>query len=82
MRKTAIALVLASTAALSACTTTERDATVGAGVGAIAGGILGGGRGAVIGTVAGAAGGVLLRQTRNGLCEYRDRSGRIYTDRC
>lgn len=82
MKKTMIAAVLASTAALSACTTTEKDAALGTGVGAVAGGIIGGWRGAAIGSVAGAAGGVLLRQTRNGYCEYRDSRGRIYTDRC
>jgi hypothetical protein len=73
---------LAVVAALSGCTTTERDIGVGTAAGAVIGGIAGGGRGAAIGAVAGAVGGVLVRNLRNGYCQYRDRNGRLYTARC
>lgn len=77
-----IVAALAVVAALSGCTTTERDIGVGTAAGAVIGGIAGGGRGAAIGAVAGAVGGVLVRNLRNGYCQYRDRRGRIYTARC
>lgn len=80
MRKMIVAL--AAIVALSGCTTTERDVTVGTAAGAIIGGIADGGTGALIGAGAGALGGLLVRNLRNGLCEYRDRRGRIYTARC
>lgn len=80
MRK--LVITVAAAAALSGCTTTERDVAVGTGVGAIAGGIVDGGRGAVIGGLAGAAGGALVRTLRDGYCEYRDSRGRLYTARC
>lgn len=80
MRK--IIIALAAVVALSGCTTTEQDVGVGAGAGAIIGGIAGGGRGALIGAGAGALGGLLVRNLRNGYCQYRDRHGRIYTARC
>ncbi|MEI5681623.1 lipoprotein [Mesorhizobium sp. CGMCC 1.15528] len=80
MRKMIIAL--AAVVALSGCTSTERDVGIGAGAGAIIGGIAGGGRGALIGAGAGALGGLLVRNLRNGYCQYRDRHGRIYTARC
>ena len=69
-------------AALTGCTTTERDVSVGAAAGAIIGGIADGGEGALIGAGAGALGGLLVRNLRNGYCQYRDRHGRIYTARC
>ncbi len=80
MRKIAFALV--AIMALSGCTTTERDVGVGAGAGAVIGGIAGGGRGALIGAGAGALGGLLVRNLRNGYCQYRNRHGHIYTARC
>lgn len=80
MRKMIVAL--AAIIALSGCTTTERDVTVGTAAGAIIGGIADGGTGALIGAGAGALGGLLVRNLRNGYCEYRDRRGRIYTARC
>lgn len=80
MRKMIIAL--AAVAALTGCSTTERDIGVGTAAGAVIGGIAGGGKGAAIGAVAGAVGGVLVRNLRNGYCQYRDRNGRIYTARC
>jgi hypothetical protein len=81
MRKLIIAL--AATMAIAGCTTTERDVAVGAGVGAAAGGLISGDvEGALVGAAVGAATGVLVRNLRNGFCEYRDSRGRIYTARC
>ncbi len=80
MRRIAISLLAA--ASLAGCTTTERDVTTGAAAGAVIGGIVDGGEGALIGAGAGALGGLLVRNLRNGYCQYRDRRGRIYTARC
>ena len=81
MRK--IILAVAMVAAVSGCTTTEQDVGVGTVAGAAIGGIAGGGKGALIGAGAGALGGLLLRNLRNGYCEYRNpRTGRIYRARC
>lgn len=80
MRK--IIIAVAAVTALSGCTTTEKDVGVGTAAGAVIGGIAGGGRGALIGAGAGAVGGLLVRNLRNGYCQYRDRNGRIYTARC
>lgn len=52
MRKMALGLV--ALMALSGCTTTEKDVSIGTAGGAIIGGIAGGGRGALIGAGAGA----------------------------
>ncbi|MBX3597395.1 MAG: hypothetical protein KF874_07475 [Rhizobiaceae bacterium] len=80
MRKLAISILAA--VSLAGCTTTERDVTTGAAAGAIIGGIVDGGSGALVGAGAGALGGLLVRNLRNGYCQYRDRHGRIYTARC
>ncbi len=80
MRKLMIAVT--AVAALAGCTTTERDVSVGAAAGAIIGGIADGGEGALIGAGAGALTGLLVRNLRNGYCQYRGRNGRIYTARC
>lgn len=80
MRK--IVIAIAAVVALSGCTTTERDVVVGTAAGAAIGGIAGGSSGALIGAGAGALGGVLVRNLRNGNCQYRDRNGNIYTARC
>ncbi|EMG51557.1 hypothetical protein WYI_22155 [Ochrobactrum sp. CDB2] len=80
MRK--IGLCLVGLMAISGCTSTEKDLSVGTVAGAAIGGIAGGGRGALIGAGAGAVGGLLVRNLRNGNCQYRDRHGRIYTARC
>ncbi|WP_378947859.1 YMGG-like glycine zipper-containing protein [Mesorhizobium sp. ANAO-SY3R2] len=77
-----VILAVAAVLAISGCTTTERDVATGAGVGAVAGAIVGGGRGAVIGTAVGAASGLLVRNLRNGYCEYRNSRGQLYTARC
>ncbi|MEK1888599.1 MAG: hypothetical protein AAAB35_13735 [Phyllobacterium sp.] len=75
-------LTVTAIAALSGCTTTERDLSVGTAAGAIIGGIADGGKGALIGAGVGALGGLLVRNLRNGYCQYRDHRGRIYTARC
>jgi len=80
LRKTVAAIAVV--AALSGCTTTEQDVSVGTAAGAVIGGIAGGGKGALIGAGAGALGGLLVRNLRNGYCQYRDRHGRVYTARC
>lgn len=80
MRKTIIAVIAATS--LAGCTTTERDVGTGVAAGAIIGGIVDGGSGALIGAGAGALGGLLVRNLRNGYCQYRDHRGRIYTARC
>ncbi|MBN9253786.1 MULTISPECIES: YMGG-like glycine zipper-containing protein [unclassified Mesorhizobium] len=80
MRKMIIAMV--AVVAVSGCTTTEKDVGVGAGVGAVAGGLIGGTKGALIGAAVGAGSGLLVRNLRNGYCEYRDHRGRIYRARC
>lgn len=80
MRK--IGLCLVALMAISGCTSTEKDLSVGTVAGAAIGAIAGGGRGALIGAGAGAVGGLLVRNLRNGNCQYRDRHGRIYTARC
>jgi hypothetical protein len=75
-------MAVTAVAVLAGCTTTEKDLTVGTAAGAIIGGIADGGKGALIGAGVGALGGLLVRNLRNGYCQYRDRHGRIYTARC
>lgn len=81
MKKVALALV--AVIALSGCTTTEQDVSVGTAAGAVIGGIAGGWKGAAIGAAVGAGSGLLVRNLRNGYCQYRDPdTRRIYTRRC
>ncbi|WP_192182266.1 YMGG-like glycine zipper-containing protein [Mesorhizobium amorphae] len=80
MRKVIIAMV--AVVAISGCSTTEQDVGVGTLVGAGVGGLVGGGRGALIGAAVGAGSGLLVRNLRNGYCQYRDNRGRLYTARC
>ncbi len=75
-------IALGAVIALSGCTTTEKDLSIGTGAGAIIGGIAGGGKGALIGAGVGAVGGLLVRNLRNGKCEYRNSRGQIYVARC
>ena len=84
MKKIIIAsAIVISAVALSSCTRTERNATVGAASGAIIGGaVTGDAGGAVAGAVVGGAAGVLVsRADRPGRCIYRDRYGRRYVAR-
>jgi len=80
MRKLIIAMV--ALVAVSGCSTTEQDVGVGTLVGAGVGGLVGGGKGALIGAAVGAGSGLLVRNLRNGYCQYRDNRGRLYTARC
>jgi len=77
-----IALVsLAALFALTACTTVEKTAA-GAGVGAAAGAaITRSAGGAVAGALIGGFGTFLL-EVSDGMCQYRNSKGQIYTTRC
>lgn len=80
-----VIIALAAVTALSACTTTEKDAAAGALIGGAVGAVASGGQlsstlaGAAIGGVAGV---LLGRAARRGDCVYRDRHGRRYVARC
>lgn len=82
MKKLALAMIC--TAALAGCTTTERDVGTGAALGAATGAAIHGStEGAVVGAAVGATAGLLVRNLRNGYCQYRNpRTGRLYTARC
>ena len=83
MRKIVLAVALAGVTAFAGCTTTEQDVSVGTAAGALVGGAVGGWKGAAIGAAVGAGSGLLVRNLRNGYCEYRDPdTRRIYTARC
>jgi uncharacterized protein YcfJ len=85
-----ILLILAAVLALSACTTTQRAATVGGVAGAVIGGtttgsLAGAAVGGAIGTVSGAVVGELLGRYRDdpNQCVYVDRrTGKRYLDDC
>jgi hypothetical protein len=78
-----IILVLA-VVGLSACTATERGATIGGVTGAAIGGAVSGDvGGAVVGGAVGAVAGALIgRANEPGKCYYRDRAGRRYIANC
>lgn len=83
MRKIIVVVAALAAISVSGCTTTEQDVSVGTAAGAVIGGIAGGGRGALIGAAVGAGSGLLVRNLRNGYCQYRDPdTRRIYTARC
>ncbi len=70
---------------LAGCTTAERAATVGAAAGGAIGLAAGGTAGsAAIDAFIGGAGGYLLGRAadRDGYCQYRSRSGRVFYARC
>lgn len=84
MKKTLLAL--AAVVMLAGCTTAERSATIGAAaggaIGAATSGTIGG---AAIGAFIGGTGGYLLGRAADrgdGWCEYRNRRGEIFYDRC
>lgn len=86
-----VLLALALIAPLAACSNTEKGAAIGALGGAALGTAAGGNdtRNAIIGGAAGAIAGAVIGQAmdsrgqpRDGWCEYRDRRGRTYVDRC
>jgi outer membrane lipoprotein SlyB len=70
---------------VSACTSTQQGAVVGAGVGALAGQAIGGNTGStLIGAAAGGLAGALIGDAigRPGYCRYRNSRGQIYEARC
>ena len=77
----AVAGALGIAFTLAACTTAEKTAAgagIGAGVGAAATGTVGG---AVAGAVIGGFG-TFLVEVGDGLCQYRNAEGQVYTTRC
>lgn len=86
MKKLVLGIVLLMP--LAACTNTERGAAIGAGSGALIGAAVASpgntGEGALVGGALGAVAGALIGQSteRPGYCEYRDRRGRRYIERC
>lgn len=83
-----LALGLALLLPLAACTPTEKGAAIGAGSGALIGAAVASpgntAEGALVGGAIGAVAGALIGKSteRRGYCEYRDRRGRRYVDRC
>jgi len=79
-----LAAAMAALIVLSACTATEKGATIGAVSGGLIGNAIGGNsRGTLIGAGVGAVAGALIgRASEPGKCRYRDRRGRVYIDDC
>lgn len=73
---------------VAGCTATERGAAFGGGSGALIGAAIATpgmeAEGALVGGALGAVTGALIGQSseRRGYCEYEDRYGRVYVDRC
>jgi uncharacterized membrane protein len=84
MKTILIASLLIAPLALTSCTRTEKNVTLGAATGAIIGGVV---TGRTAGVVAGAViGGVTMafvsKSKRSGYCYYKDRRGRLHEARC
>lgn len=84
MKNLLIASLLIVPLALTSCTRTEKNVTLGAATGAVIGGVV---TGRTAGVVAGAViGGVTMafvsKSKRHGYCVYRDRRGRLHEARC
>jgi tetrahydrodipicolinate N-succinyltransferase len=84
MKNIVIAALLVAPLALTSCTRTEKNVTLGAATGAIVGGVV---TGRTSGVVAGAIiGGVTMafvsKSKRHGYCVYKDRRGRLHEARC
>ena len=79
-----LVFALSATLVLAGCTTTERDVATGAALGVATGtAVSGTPQGAMAGAVIGATTGLLVRNLRNGYCEYRNpRTGQLYRARC
>jgi len=78
-------ILAAALMSLSACSTTEKGAAIGAGAGAIVGGVAtnsvaGAAVGAAVGGVAGAVIGRVAGEPNE--CYYRDRRGELYRAAC
>lgn len=70
---------------LTACSSTERGAGIGAASGAVIGGVATGNvRGAAVGAAIGGVSGALIGNVAGqpGRCYYRDQYGNRYVDRC
>ena len=84
MKNIIVAALLIAAFALTSCTRTERNVTLGAATGAVVGGVV---TGRTSGVVAGAIiGGVTMafvsKSKRRGWCVYKDRRGRLHEARC
>ncbi|CAN7641217.1 YMGG-like glycine zipper-containing protein [Rhizobium sp. LjRoot254] len=84
MKNLLVASLLIIPLAMTSCTRTEKNVTVGAATGAVVGGLIGGNvRSAAVGAV---IGGVTMafvsKATRPGYCIYEDRRGRRHEARC
>lgn len=84
MKNIVIASLVIVPLALTSCTRTERNVTLGAATGAVIGGVV---TGRTAGVVAGAViGGVTMafvsKSKRRGWCVYKDRRGRLHEARC
>ena len=84
MKSALIASLLIVPLALTSCTRTEKNVTLGAATGAVIGGVV---TGRTAGVVAGAViGGVTMayvsKSKRHGWCYYKDRRGRLHEARC
>jgi len=84
MKNLLIASLLIVPMALTSCTRTEKNVTLGAATGAVIGGVV---TGRTSGVVAGAIiGGVTMafvsKSKRSGYCVYKDRRGRLHEARC
>jgi hypothetical protein len=84
MKNLVIAFLLVVPLALTSCTRTEKNVTLGAATGAVIGGVV---TGRTAGVVAGAViGGVTMafvsKSRRNGYCIYEDKRGRRHEARC
>jgi uncharacterized membrane protein len=84
MKTLLIASLIIAPLALTSCTRTEKNVTLGAATGAVIGGVV---TGRTSGVVAGALiGGVTMafvsKSKRSGYCVYKDRRGRLHEARC
>lgn len=80
-----VIILCAALLSLSACTTTQRDASMGAIAGGVVGAVTTGNVvGTAIGAGMGAVAGVLIGKVADapGKCYYKDSRGRTYIDTC
>ena len=78
-------ILAAAVLSLSACSTTEKTAAIGAGTGAVIGGVASGNvYGAAAGAIVGGAAGALIGHVADSknMCTYRAKNGKLYTDYC
>ena len=84
MKNLLVATLLLIPLAMTSCTRTEKNVTLGAATGAVVGGLVGGNvRSAAVGAViGGVAMAFVSKATRPGYCIYEDKRGRRYEARC